>query len=317
MYWNNIPCPLVVIVGPTAVGKTEISIRLAERIGGEIVSADSCLFYCGMTIGTAKPDAQDMARVRHFLIDVVNPDETWSLALFQREARAVIAGIHGRGKLPLLVGGTGQYVRSVIEGWDLPVQPPDFQLRMILEAWGEAIGAHALHQKLAILDAEAARIIDPNNRRRTIRALEVIFRTGEKFSQQRRQKTSPYSLLMIGLNRSREELYRRIDERIERMIEAGLVEEVRGLLAQGYSSDLPAFSAIGYRQIIEYLEGDLSLEEAISQMKRLTRQFVRRQANWFKPDDPNIHWFQAGENSVDEIERLIRSGTCWKFPGDR
>lgn len=299
--------PLIVILGPTAVGKTEISLQLAERLNGEVVSADSRLFYRGMDIGTAKPSPEERARVPHHLIDIAAPDETWSLALFQRAAHQAIADIHSRGKLPFLVGGTGQYLRAVYEGWELPEQRPHPRLRAALEAWGKSIGPEALHTRLARLDPQAAARIEPRNLRRTVRALEVIFLTGKRFSAQRRRGAAPYRTLLIGLTRPREELYARVDARIQAMLEAGLVEEVRSLLARGYAPDLPAMSAIGYKQIAAYLRGESTLEEAVAQIKRLTRQFVRRQANWFKTGDPQIHWFRVEENTVEQVEAEIRA----------
>lgn len=312
MQLGEVTLPLLAIVGPTAVGKTEFSICIAERLQGEIVSADSRLFYRGMDIGTAKPLPEDRARVPHHLIDVADPNETWSLALFQRMAYQVIADIHARKKLPVLVGGTGQYIRAIIEGWDLPKQPPDLRLRYVLEKWARSVGAFELHRRLTFIDPEAASKIDPRNLRRTVRALEVIFRTGKRFAEQRQRATSPYSVLMIGLRRPRAELYHRIDERIDRMIANGLIEEVQTLLANGYSPDLPAFSAIGYRQIIQYLQGKCSLEEAVADIKRSTRQFVRRQANWFKENDPYIHWFDMQDNTLEQVEALIRNHQAWK-----
>jgi len=315
MLYPDLPAPLVVILGPTAVGKTEVALQLAERLGGEIVSADSRLFYRGMDIGTAKPSQTEMARVPHHLIDVANPDEVWSLALFQQAARQAIEEVQQHRHIPLLVGGTGQYIRAVIEGWHPPVQQPDPRLRDTLEKWAAEIGPFELHHRLAVLDAEAARTIQPQNVRRTIRALEVIFCTGEKFSVQRQRQASPYSLLLIGLNRPRMELYARVDARIDAMIAAGFQDEVRCLLSRGYSSDLPPFSAIGYREMIAYLGDKMTLEEAVEQMKSLTHQFVRRQANWFKTTDPNIRWFEMSLTVVDEVESFIRSGSGWQPPG--
>lgn len=298
--------PLVMIVGPTAVGKTELSIQLAQMLAGEIVSADSRLFYRGMDIGTAKPTAAERARVPHHLIDVANPDETWSLATFQERAFQTIAEIHSRLRLPFLVGGTGQYLRAVAHGWQGPRVGPDLRLRTVLEAWAAQIGPEGLHARLAWVDPEAATKIDPPNLRRTVRALEVIFNTGQLFSAQRLQGTPPYRLLTIGLLRPRPDIYARIDERISAMLRAGLVDEVRSLLALGYSPELPSFSAIGYSEIISYLQGDISLEEAVSLIQRNSRIFVRRQANWFKLSDPNIHWVQAGPEALDEVSRLIQ-----------
>lgn len=298
--------PLVVILGPTAAGKSEIALQLAERFAGEIVSADSRLFYRGMDIGTAKPGLEERSRVPHHLIDVADPDDVWSLAKFQREAGRAIQGIDGRHHLPFLVGGTGQFVRAMIEGWRVPLVMPNPHLREILARWGGSLGAIGLHQKLTILDSQAASEIDPSNVRRTIRAMEVIFSTGKRLSEQMKRGQTPYHSLLLGLTYPRPDLYRRIDERIARMINSGLIEEVQHLLDQGYSPDLPTMSAIGYGEIVAYLQGEISLDEAIALMKRRTRIFVRRQSNWFKLNDPQIHWFVPGETTLSEIEGVIR-----------
>jgi len=298
--------PLILIIGPTAVGKTELSIQLAEQLNGEIVSTDSRLFYRGMDIGTAKPSIGERIRIPHYLIDVADPDEIWSLAVFQGKATEIIADIHARDKLPFLVGGTGQYVRAVTEGWRPPEVEPDSRLRGILEAQVEEKGIYWLHEGLKRIDPLAAQKIDPRNVRRIVRALEVILTTGKPFSQQRRQSDSPYNLLTIGLKRPREELYQRVDERIEAMFEAGFVDEVKGLLDKDYSPELPTMSAIGYRECVRVIKGELNIEQAKVEMRRATRVFVRRQANWFKEDDPNIHWFYAGDSKlVESIEGFI------------
>jgi tRNA dimethylallyltransferase len=268
-----------------------------------------------MDIGTAKPSLEEMARVPHHLIDVSNPDQIWSLAMFQQKAAQAIAEILERDRLPFLVGGTGQYIRAVIQAWEIPAQDPDHHLRNVLEQWSEQVGADALHQRLAILDPEAAAFIDARNVRRTIRALEVILGTGKKFSEQRLRAGSLYSLLLIGLKRPREELYQRVDARIDAMLANGLVEEVSALLEKGYSPHLPTLSAIGYREIAAYLRDEMTLEEAKAQMKRLTRRFVRHQGSWFSLKDPAIHWFDPEPGVVDEIEALIRSGNGWIAPG--
>lgn len=298
--------PLVVIVGPTASGKTAVSIDLAIRLNGEIVSADSRLLYRGMDIGTAKPSAIEQDNVPHHLIDVADPDETWSLALYQRTAYQVIDSIMERSKLPILVGGTGQYVRAIIEGWRIPPQAPDESLRESLSRWAEMIGPEGLHQRLATLDPQAAEMIDYRNMRRTIRALEVILNTGERFSDLRKKQQCRYTPFIFGISRPREVLYQRIDQRIDQMIADGLVEEVQTLLQSGYQADLPTLSAIGYGEIIQYLNNQVSLEEAVTLIRRNTRIFVRRQANWFKPDDPRIHWVEAAEGMVDNMEEMIR-----------
>ncbi len=302
---ENDKIPLVVILGPTATGKTELAIELAEQFDGEIVSADSRLFYRGMDIGTAKPTVTERRRVPHHLIDVADPDETWSLAIFQSAASQAIHEIFARRHLPFLVGGTGQFVRSITEGWNIPPAHPDLHLRQVLEGWASQVGRIELHAKLAQLDPEAARSIDPSNVRRTVRALEVILTTGKRFSEQRSSGHQLYRTLLLGLTRPRTELYQRVDERIMKMLDAGLVGEVKQLLEAGYSPQLPTMSAIGYSEVVAYLQGSISLDEAIILMKRRTRDFVRRQANWFKANDPQIHWYLAGQDAKSKMEILI------------
>ena len=296
--------PLILIVGPTAVGKTELSIQLAEKFNGEIVSADSRLFYRGMDIGTAKPSREERARVPHHLIDIVDPDETLSLAVFQQKAKETIAEIHQRGKLPFLVGGTGQYVRAVTEGWAPPEVTADERLREVLESFAKEQSPHWLHDRLRILDPEAADKIDARNVRRTVRALEVILTTGRKFSAQRGQVESPYQLITIGLIRPREELYHRVDERIDLMFASGFLNEVRALLSKGYSPSLPSMSAIGYREAVRVAKAEWSEDQAKVEMRRMTRIFVRRQSNWFKESDPQIRWFHP--NQKEEVESYLQ-----------
>lgn len=317
MQFLNHQNPLLVIVGPTAVGKTEIAISVAQKLQAEIISADSRLFYHGMDIGTAKPSVAERGGIPHHLMDVSTPDKNWSLVVFQSEVKKVIQDVYQRNKLPIIVGGTGQYIQAVIDEWEVPQQEPDLQMREALENLGKTIGPFELHHKLSLMDPEAAEVIQAQNMRRTIRALEVIFLTGKKFSEQRRRKESPYSVLMIGLDRPRPELYTRVDGRIEAMFQDGFVDEVKGLLEAGYSPDLPTFSAIGYREVIEYLHGNMSLEEVVIQMKRLTRQYVRRQANWFKKTDPRIHWFKMCDTTSDEIINFIYSGAGWVTPEEK
>lgn len=297
--------PLVVILGPTAVGKTDLTIELANELNGEIVSADSRLLYRGMDIGTAKPTKEQRQIVPHHLIDVANPDEIWSLTLFQREALNVIDDIHARNKMPFLVGGTGQYIHAIVEAWHIPEVKPDFQLRTALENWATTIGKEGLHSRLSVIDPVGAANIDYRNLRRTIRALEVIFLSGQRFSTQRQKGTSQYNSILIGMSISRKELYARIDSRIDEMLAAGFVAEVESLLSSGYPPDLPTFSAIGYQEIIDYLHGKTTLEEAVMIIKRRTRQFVRRQANWFKEDDPNIYWFDY-QTPPPEVTSFLR-----------
>jgi tRNA dimethylallyltransferase len=298
--------PLILIVGPTAVGKTELAIQVAERLDGEIVSADSRLFYRGMDIGTAKPSREEQSRVPHHLIDIADPDEILSLADFQHMAREAIAAIHRRQKIPFLVGGTGQYIRAITQGWDPPKAQPDERLRGVLQQLVDERGALWLHEKLKAMDPHAAGRIDARNVRRTIRALEVILATGKRFSEQRGHSQPPYRLIAIGLTRPRTELYERVDQRIDHMFASGFVDEVRALLARGYSPSLPTMSAIGYRECIRVIEGEITEEQAKAEMRRTTRIFVRRQANWFKESDANIQWFRVQEGVVDEIEAYLR-----------
>jgi len=299
--------PLVAIVGPTAVGKTEISIYLAERLGGEIVSADSRLLYRGMDIGTDKPLKEVRSHIPHHLIDVTDPDQPWSLAIYRREAMDVIHAIHQRGRLPMLVGGTGQYVTAILEGWIPPPKSGDPSLRQRLENYAEEHGSVALHEQLEEIDPTSAAKIDHRNVRRVVRALEIYHITGFPPSQQRSNQPPPYQTLRVGLKLPRPELYARIDTRIDAMLDAGFIDEVGELLERGYAPDLPAMTAIGYRQIADHLRGLISLDEAIHQMRKATRQFVRRQSNWFKQDDDRIHWFDVRDDVIDSVESLIRT----------
>jgi tRNA dimethylallyltransferase len=299
--------PLVLIVGPTAVGKTEIAVQTAERLDAEIICADSRTLYTGMDIGTAKPTLSQRKKITHHMVDVARPDQTWSLAKFQREVEIRIREINRRGVLPIMVGGTGQYIRAVIEGWEVPPVTGQEKMRSALENWALDIGSEGLHQRLAVIDKDAADRIESNNLRRTIRALEVIFNTGKRFSLQYKRREPVYRLLILGLDMPRPELYDRVDKRIEAMFEAGLVDEVSALLSAGYSPDLPSMSAIGYKQVIQYLQGKISIEEAKMEMRRSTRVFVRRQANWFRHDDPRIRWYPVGEETAAKLVKDIRT----------
>jgi tRNA dimethylallyltransferase len=298
--------PLVAIVGPTGVGKTTVAIRLCETFGGEVVSADSRQVYQSMNIGTAKPTTDEQCCARHHLIDVVAPNEDFSLAEYQRLAYAAIDHIHARGKVPFLVGGTGQYVRAVLEGWTVPRVEPDQALRARLYREAGQIGAEALHARLASVDPAAAARIDPRNVRRVIRALEVYQATGTPISARQGKQPPPYRVLQIGLTAPRHVLYHWIDERVDRMIAAGLVDEVRRLVEQGYGWELPAMSGLGYAQVGQYLRSEISLEEAIQLIKRHTRRFIRHQYNWFRLNDPVIQWFDVSQQPYPEIEATVR-----------
>jgi len=299
--------PVVVVLGPTAVGKTSIAILLAEEVNGEIVSADSRLIYRGMDIGTAKPTPAQRKRVPHHLIDVTDPDAPWSMADYIAVAKEVLGEIDVRGRMALLVGGSGQYLWALLEGWTPPGGVGDDELRRKLEKTADEQGSRVLHAQLEKIDPLTAARIDHRNIRRVVRALEIYHATGLPPSEVRKRKPSGLLDLRIGLHLPREELYARIDARIDAMIEAGLIEEVRSLLARGVSPEVPAMSAIGYRQIVRFLQGDVSQADAVQEIRRASRQFVRRQANWFKEDDPRIHWFLARPGVEREILVKIRS----------
>jgi tRNA dimethylallyltransferase len=298
--------PLIAVLGPTAVGKTAAAVRLCRDLGGEIISADSRQIYRGMDIGTAKPTPEERAAAVHHLIDVADPDEVLGLAEYQVMAYAAIQAVLARRRVPCLVGGTGQWVRGVIEGWGVPRVPPDHALRAELEAEAERSGPGALHARLAAVDPQAAASIDYRNVRRVIRALEVHVKTGLPISQHRRAEPPPYRILQVGLTMPRELLYARVDARLERMLEEGLVDEVRGLLRQGYHLGLPAMSGLGYRQVGQYLAGELSLDEAVQHIKKETRRYVRQQYTWFRRDDPRIHWFDVSGEFYEEVRELVK-----------
>lgn len=294
--------PLLVLVGPTASGKTALSLELARRFNGEIVSADSRLFYRGMDIGTAKPTAAERAATPHHLIDVCDPDETLSLGQYQRLAYETIDGILDRGRLPILVGGTGQYVWAVVEGWGIPEVAPRPALRVALEGLGET----ELGRWLEALDPVAAGRIDLRNLRRVIRALEVTLVTGRPISRLQLKAPPPYAIHIIGLKRDRDMLYQRIDARIETMMNDGLLDELIRLRADGYGPDLPPMSGLGYRQLQAYLDGAMDLEAAVERIKFETHRFARQQATWFRQDDSRINWFNA-----DDPQAAISSVAAW------
>jgi tRNA dimethylallyltransferase len=290
---------LLVIVGPTGVGKTEIALRLAQDFSGEIINADSRQVYRFMDIGTDKPEPSLLEKVPHYLIGVINPDEEFSLAYYQRLAYEAINGIFDRGGLPMLVGGTGFYVWAIVEGWVLPEVPPDAALRSACQQKN----AEELYQELLAISPELAARTDPKNERRLIRAIELA-RAGRVAPI---KKDPLFNSTIIGLTMERSKLYQRIDERIDRMITRGLISEVKSILEMDYSPELPALSGIGYRQIIAYLQGKLTLEEAIKDMKKATRRLVRQQYNWFRLDDQRIEWFDAEDEGVySEITIFVR-----------
>ncbi len=305
---------LVVIVGPTAAGKTALSLELAAALDAEIVVADSMQIYRGMDIGTAKPSPAERGRIPHHLLDVVAPDQVLTLAEYQRLAYAAIDASLARGRLPFLVGGTGQYVHAVVEGWRIPAIAPQPELRAALEAQAAAEGAVALHARLAALDPLAAGRIDYRNVRRVIRALEVCLVAGQPISELQRREPPPYRILQIGVTRPRPELYARIDARVDAMIAAGLVDETRRLTEAGYGWDLPAMTGLGYRQIGQYLRGEVALEDAVALIKRGTRRLVHQQSTWFRPDDPAIWWVDPGVIPVGEVIAAICTANRTRTP---
>jgi tRNA dimethylallyltransferase len=296
---------LIAIVGPTGSGKSQLALRLAQAFDGEIVSADSRQVYRYMDIGTAKPSPEELSLVRHHLINIINPDEAFSLAQYQTLAYQAIRDIQQRHKLPLLVGGSGLYVWAVLEGWRIPMVPPDPEFRHSLEEKVANAGANEIYQELVKVDPTSARKIDPRNVRRIIRALEVHEKTKNPFSQLQIKQPPPFCSLIIGLTAERRELYRRIDQRVDRMIEQGLVAEVEKLVKMGYHFNLPAMSSIGYKQIGLFLKGEINLPAAIQQIKFESHRFARHQYNWFRLSDERILWFDVSGELDSEIEATI------------
>jgi tRNA dimethylallyltransferase len=286
--------PLIALLGPTAVGKTALSLELARRFHGEIVSADSRLIYKGMEIGTAKPTPAEQAQIPHHLLDLVWPDEPLSVAEYQRLAYATIDAIHARGDLPFLVGGTSLYVRAVVEGLLIPEVPPDPALRAELEAVLAQEGRAVLYTRLQELDPATAAVIDPLNPRRLLRALEIVLTTGRSKVELEGTHPPPYTILQVGLMRPREQLYARIDARVLAMVEQGLVEETERLLAAGYAPTLPAMTSLGYREIAAYLRGEMTLDAAMARIQTETHRFVRHQMSWFRKM-PDVIWFDLSE----------------------
>ena len=294
---------LICILGPTAVGKTEIAIQVAQRLNAEIVSLDSRQIYRGMDIGTAKPTPDQRGAVPHHLIDCVEVDQPFSVAEYQQLADVAITEIHGRGKRTMAVGGAGLYFRGIIDGlFDGPGADTDIRAKLQREA--DEHGNTALHERLRRCDPAAADRVHPNNLVRVIRALEIYELTGKPIStlQGQWKKSEPrYPFRAFGLNIAREMLYRRIEDRADRMVEAGLIEEVKWLLDQGYPRNCVAMKSFGYKELIEYLDGKRTLDEAIALLKQNTRRFAKRQLTWFR-NDPRIEWLDISQfSSIDGI----------------
>lgn len=296
---------VIVIFGPTASGKTGLSIRLAREISGEIISADSMQIYRYMDIGTAKPDAVERMGIPHYLMDEVNPDEEFNVARFQELACKYIEEIHAKGKIPIVVGGTGLYINSLIYNIQFSETISDWSFREKLQKEAEEKGNEYLHAKLKEVDPEAAANIHMNNVKRVIRALEVYEYTKNPISEHQRQSREippPYRFILIGLQMDRQKLYNRIEQRVDHMLESGLVEEVRDLISRGYDKSTIAMQGIGYKEILAYLRGETSLEEAITIIKRDTRRYAKRQITWFKRLE-NVFWLDV-DPSVGEEEKV-------------
>jgi len=296
---------LVALVGPTGIGKSQLAIRLAQTFNGEIVSADSRQVYRYMDIGTAKPSPEELSLIPHHLINIVNPDEDFSLAQYQQLAHRTIDDIQQRNKLALLVGGSGQYVWSVLEGWGIPQVPPDPEFRHSLEEKAAKLGTDRLYQKLMKVDPMAAQRIDRQNVRRVIRALEVYRDTETPISQLQYKKAPLFNALIIGLTTDRGKLYRRIDSRVDQMIKQGLVAEVERLINMGYHLSLPAMSSVGYKQVGMFLKGEITLATAIQQIKYETHRIARHQYAWFQLKDDRIKWFDIQGKMDSEITTLV------------
>ena len=297
---------MIAIVGPTAVGKSALALHLAQYLPAEIISADSRQVYRYMDIGTSKPSLAERAMVPHHLIDVVDPDEDFSLAMYHQLAAEALEAISQRKKLPIVVGGSGLYVWSLIEGWRIPQVPPDRKLRHELEARAQRENSHTLYRELQVIDPVAAEKIGPRNVRRIIRALEIYQATGKPPSQLQGKEPPSFRVVVIGLTLERTELYRRIDARVDKMVQSGLVEEVGELLKRGYSLSLPSMSGIGYRQIGQFLQGKTSLDEAVDRIKHETHRLARHQYAWFRPDDNRICWFDASDGPTGATTLILK-----------
>lgn len=298
--------PLIILTGPTAVGKTSASIELAKRIGGEIISADSMQVYRKMDIGSAKIMPEEMGDIPHYLIDVLDPAEEFNVVRFQELAKAAMEKIYARNHIPIVVGGTGFYIQALLYDIDFTEEEGDADFRKELEMRVNLVGKERLHEELAQIDPRSAKEIHPNNVKKVIRALEFHHFTGEKISEHnaiQRQKSSPYEFAYFVLNDHRESLYSRINQRVDQMMEAGLVEEVKLLKNQGYTRELVSMQGLGYKEILAYLEGEYTLEEAVYRIKRDTRHFAKRQITWFKREREVI-WLPKQEFDYDE-ERIL------------
>ena len=296
--------PLVVILGPTAVGKTELSLQLCEAFAGEVIGADSRQLYRGMDIGTAKATLAEQQRVPHHLIDLRAPDETLTVAEYQQLAYATINDCHRRERVPFLVGGTALYIRAVVQGLHIPAVPPNPALRAELEEFLAAAGRDALFARLQELDPASAAVIDGQNPRRVLRALEIILTTGHSKTALEGATPPPYRVLLIGLDRARDQLYTRVNQRVVAMLTQGLIQETERLLALGYAPTLPAMTSLGYREITAYLQGELTLAAATEKIKHETHRYVRYQYTAFRKL-VGVHWFDLAVSGYAEVNKLV------------
>lgn len=292
--------PLIYVVGPTAVGKTALAVALGKQFGGEVVNADSRQVYRGMTIGTAKPTEAERAVAPHHLIDILDPPENFGLGQFLERANDALRDIRERGMVPIVCGGTGQYVWALAEGQQLAAVPPDPEFRAALEAEAELAGAEVLHERLAVVDPARAAVLDSRNVRRVIRALEIHHVTGRLPSELQPVSAQAENSLVLGLTMPRDALYRRIDERVDRMMADGFLREVEDLRAAGFPMNTGPLNSPGYRELGQYLDGEMSLEEAVERTKTQTHRLARRQYAWFKLSDPRIRWLDADDPRMVE-----------------
>lgn len=303
---DSIKKPLIILTGPTAVGKTNLSIKLAKLVGGEIISADSMQVYKGMDIGSAKITAEEMEGVPHHLIDILDPWDEFNVVVFQQKCKEAIAGIYERGHVPILTGGTGFYIQAVLKDIDFTENDDNTEYRHQLEALGEENGAEYLHNMLKEIDLESADAIPANNKKRVIRALEFYHFTGKKISEHNKeesQKEPPYNFCYFVLNDEREKLYERIDKRVDIMLKNGLEDEVYHLLEKGCTREMVSMQGLGYKEMIDYLEGKITLEDAIYIIKRDTRHFAKRQITWFKREK-DVIWLNKPEFNYDD-EKIL------------
>lgn len=294
---------LVIIVGPTAVGKTDSSIQIAKRLNGEIISADSMQIYRQMDIGTAKIREDEMDGVRHHMIDIVDPCDEFSVSDFQERAYRCIEDISSRGKLPIVVGGTGLYINSLVYKLDFSETHSDQSIRDIFYRYAEVYGNEYIHDRLRVVDPETAKKLSINDTKRIVRALEVYQLTGSPMSEYNknfREENDNFNLAFMGLTMDRQILYDRINTRVDKMIEEGLIDEVKNLLDNGYTSNCTSMKAIGYKEVIDYIEGELSYEDMISILKRNSRRFAKRQLTWFRRDR-RIEWFYKDQYNQNEL----------------